>query len=144
MKKVILSCLILLSAALIFAAPAESNEKNEANWSDLYFQSIPVLKVLNSKDAYAVTYLKHNIGIGKTTIPKSWVKNSKDAPRKLVVRSLGPGKVKPYLTVITKGGEFLRVILNVPKNKQDSTWGVYPTGKVPEGSDKETLEKLTL
>lgn len=145
MKKIILT---FIAAAIFtcaaFAVPTEYNESHEENWTDLSYYQVPVYKVLDSKDGYVVIYGKNKSGVGKTTIPKKWAKNSSKNPRKLKIQTLGSGRLKPYMVVVSKGGEFNHVILNLPKNKSDQTWGVVDYRKQIEGMDKETLEELDL
>ena len=88
-------------------------------------------------------YQKNKIGIGKTVIPKKWAKGNTENPRKLKFRNttLANGA---YMSVVKKDGEFHRVILTLPMNKQNSIWGVADYHKEIEGSDKDTLEELDL
>ena len=59
MKKIlmILAVLAIFSAALF----AESNapERTEGKWTDITYINVPVLKVLEGKDGYAVIYQKN-------------------------------------------------------------------------------------
>ncbi len=145
MKKIICTLLALISMSIAaFAVPSLYNEKHEENWTDLRFTQIPIYKVLDSRDAYVVLYAKNVYGVGKTVIPKKWAKTTADSPKKLTVRSLRAGRLKPFMTVVKKGNEFYGVILSVPLNKSDNTWGVVQSGVQLEGVDKEVLEELEL
>ena len=145
MKKLLCSVSILFAVVTAcFAVPTAYNETHEENWSDLSYVQVPIYKVLDSKEAYVVIYAKNKIGAGSTVIPKSWIKGTKDSPRKLQIRDLKMGKLKPFMTVVKKNGEFHHVILNLCVNKSDSTWGVVANNKQLEGLDKETLEEIEL
>ena len=48
------------------------------------------------------------------------------------------------MTVVKDNGEFKRVILTIPMNKQNSIWGVIDYRKGLDGADKESLEELEL
>ena len=142
MKKIIVTLLALATfAAAAFAVPVAYNETNEANWSDMSYEYIPVFKVLESTDAFVVLYQKGKYGVGQTTLPKNWTHSSKESPAKLKMRALTGGKLKPYLTVVKKGGDFHHVILTMPVSKANAAWGVVNKG-VKIDTDKDTLEPL--
>ena len=118
-----------------------SFEKTEGKWSDLSYVNVPVLKILEGKNAYSIIYQKNHVGVGSVVIPKAWAKGSPDSPRKLKFRKVRSG-YNSFMTVVKDEGEFKRVILSVPMNKSDSIWGVADYRKTMEGEDKETLEEL--
>ena len=113
----------------------------EGKWSNLSYVNVPILKILEGKNAYSIIYQKNQVGVGSVVIPKAWVKSSPDSPRKLKFRKVRSG-YNSFMTVIKDDGEFKRVILSVPMNKSDSIWGVADYRKTMEGEDKETLEEL--
>lgn len=144
MKKLICSIITaLIVAASAIAVPVSYNETDPANWSDMSYVQVPVYKILDSKEGYVVIYAKKAYGVGQTIIPKKWALGSKDEPAKLKIRTIGSGKLKPFLTVVKKGGEFHHVILTVHTNKSDSSWGVVGRG-VHLDVDKDVLEDLEL
>lgn len=118
-------------------------EKTEGKWTDLSYVNVPILKILEGKDGYAVIYQKNKVGTGSTVIPKSWAKGTVDNPRKLKFRNV-KSSYFAYMTIVKDDGEFKRVILSIPMNKSDSIWGIANTRQSMEGSDKETLEELAL
>lgn len=128
----------------IFAMPAKYNESHEENWSDITYIYIPVTKVLDSTDGYVVIYQKNKSGMGKFTIPKRWTRGNNENPRKLKVRELPGGKMRPYVSIIQKAGEFKKIILTVPKSRKDPSWGVVAAGKTLDDLDKETLEAIEM
>lgn len=132
------------AAGTILAIPTKFNETHEENWSSLSYVNIPILKILDSREGYVVIYQKNKIGVGQTVIPKKWARGTKDAPRKLKVRNLTGGKLKPYMTIVKDDGAFRSVILSVPASKSNMIWGVVPNGKELEGLDKEELEEIKL
>lgn len=145
MKKVILSILITFVAVCSsFAVPADRNVRNEANWSTLSYENVPVYKVYDSKEAYVVIYEKNKVGVGETVIPKKWAKFVPGESRKLHLRKLPGGKLKSFMTIVKKDGEFKKVILTIPTDMRNPVWGVVNPGKQLEGSDKDTLEELEL
>lgn len=142
MKKLIVT--LLAVAAFVgsaFAVPVAYNETSEANWTDMTYQSIPVYKVLESPSAFVVLYQKGKYGVGQTTLPKKWTQGNKDNPAKLKLRATGSAKVKPFITVVKKSGDFQKVILTMPASKSDAAWGVIGKG-VKIDTDKDTLEEL--
>ncbi len=145
MKKLL--CVIFSFFAILsmsFATPTKGNDTHSENWANITYYTVPIYKILDSSDAYVVIYAKNDIGVGQCVIPKSWAKYSKDSPRKLQIRTLRRGKLKSYLAVFKKDGEFCKAILNVPQDKSDHVWGVVKQGQQVEGADKDTLEDLPL
>jgi len=144
MKKIlsILALLVVLSCS-VFADSSLTPPRDPKKWSDMTYTSIPVLKVLESRDGYLVIYQKNRIGVGSTVIPKDWIRGNPESPRKLQMRTL-KHENESYMTIVKKNGEFHRVILNLPKSKACSVWGVYNHGQKLEGTDKETLEEIDL
>lgn len=147
MKKILLVlALFTVFSGLLFAAEntkdsGTSFEKTEGKWSDISYVNVPILKILEGKNAYSIIYQKNQVGVGSVVIPKTWAKGSSDSPRKLKFRKVRSG-YNSFMTVIKDEGEFKRVILSVPMNKSDSIWGVADYRKPMEGEDKETLEEL--
>lgn len=142
MKKLIVTILAFAALAVsAFAVPVAYNESSEENWSDISYESIPVYKVLESPDAFVVMYQKGKYGMGQTILPKKWTLGNKENPAKLKMRAINGGKLKPFITVVKKGGEFHHVILSMPTSKSNAAWGVVGKG-VKIDTDKDTLESL--
>ena len=147
MKKILLILALFTVFSGLLVAAEKSNdsgssfEKTEGKWSNLSYVNVPILKILEGKNAYSIIYQKNQVGVGSVVIPKAWVKSSPDSPRKLKFRKVRSG-YNSFMTVIKDDGEFKRVILSVPMNKSDSIWGVADYRKTMEGEDKETLEEL--
>lgn len=145
MKKilVILTLLAVFSAALFADNNGSANapERTEGKWTELSYVNVPVLKILEGKDGYAVIYQKNKTGVGNVVIPKKWGRGSEDSPRMLKFRSVRTS-IGAYMTVVKDGGEFKRVILSIPMNKNNSIWGMVDSRKNMEGADKDTLEDL--
>ena len=147
MKKILLILALFTVFSGLLVAAEKSNdsgssfEKTEGKWSDLSYVNVPVLKILEGKNAYSIIYQKNHVGVGSVVIPKAWAKGSPDSPRKLKFKKVRSG-YNSFMTVVKDEGEFKRVILSVPMNKSDSIWGVADYRKEMEGEDKETLEEL--
>lgn len=131
----------LLAAAENTKDSGTSFERTEGKWSDLSYVNVPILKILEGKNAYSIIYQKNQVGVGSVVIPKAWAKGTPDSPRKLKFRKVRSG-YNSFMTIVKDEGEFKRVILSVPMNKSDSIWGVADYRKTMEGEDKETLEEL--
>ena len=145
-KTLLILALFTVFSGMLFAAEKTNDsgtsfEKTEGKWSTLSYVNVPILKILEGKNAYSIIYQKNQVGVGSVVIPKAWVKSSPDSPRKLKFRKVRSG-YNSFMTVIKDDGEFKRVILSVPMNKSDSIWGVADYRKTMEGEDKETLEEL--
>ena len=145
MKKilVILTLLAVFSAALFADNNGSANapERTEGKWTELSYVNVPVLKILEGKDGYAVIYQKNKTGVGNVVIPKKWGRGSEDSPRKLKFRSVRTS-IGAYMTVVKDGGEFKRVILSIPMNKNNSIWGMVDSRQNMEAADTDTLEDL--
>lgn len=153
MKKIFLvlafAFVFAVNGTAVFAENADSNEqyvyyeKDDSKWTNMTYDNVPVLKILEGKDAYVVVYQKNHIGVGSTVIPKKWAIGNKETPKKLVFRNVNTQE-KAYISVVKKDGEFLKVVLNTPMKKSNPIWGVISNGKVVEGADKDSLEELDL
>lgn len=144
MKKLLMIfALLAVFSAAIFADnnSASAPERTEGKWTDISYVNVPVLKILEGKDGYAVIYQKNKTGVGNVIIPKNWAHGTPDAPRKLKFRAVKTS-LGAYMTIVKDGDEFKRVILSIPMNKNNSIWGVVDSRKNLEGADKDTLEDL--
>lgn len=143
MKKFLMAIAFL--SMFSFAAFAQNNgePKDESKWTDMSYVNVPILKVYEGKDAYIILYQKNKVGTGKTVVPKKWAKGNPNEPRKLKFRNTRRADCA-YMSVQKKAGEFKRVILTLPMNKQNSIWGLADYHLQIEGSDKDTLEELDL
>ena len=145
MKKILLVlALFALCSTALFAdtkSSASAPERTEGKWTEMSYINVPVLKILEGKDGYAVIYQKNKTGVGNVIIPKKWGKGSNDQPRKLKFRAVKTS-LGAYMTIVKDGGEFKRVILSIPMNKSNSIWGMVDSRKNMEGADKDTLEDL--
>ena len=145
MKKIfIIALLASIFTCAVFAENQDlSHPKDESKWSDMTYVTAPVMKILESKDCYVVIYQKKYAGTATVTIPKSWNNFKKDTPRKLKFRNI-KNPDDSFITVVSKGGEFHRVILSCPMKKNNKLWGIISNDLTVEGADKETLEELDI
>ncbi|MCH5292587.1 MAG: hypothetical protein J1E07_02455 [Treponema sp.] len=151
MKKFVL--IFALASVFSFSMVSQENqeksessvglERHEERWSTMTYFNVPILKILDSRDAYVVIYQKNRMGTGSTVIPKRWIYGNKDNPQKLKLRTTRTAN-GAYMTVIKDNGEFVRVVLTAPLSKNNPVWGVVARGKEVEGADKDTLEELAL
>lgn len=147
MKKLLMIlALVTVFAMSAFAAEKDTktnNEKDESKWTTLSYVNVPILKIMEGKEGYAIIYQKNKYGVGSTVIPKSWAKGNNENPRKLKFRNSKRNNTS-YMTIVKDGDEFKRVILTIPMNKSNAIWGVIDYRKSMEGTDKDTLEDLEL
>lgn len=145
MKKTLLILLFLsLLAGSVFAQSKTNGlapEKHEENWSDMTYFTVPVLKVLESREAYVVFYLKNNDRTETTVIPKTWAKGNVENPRKLKFRNI-KNPAAAYMTIVSKNNEFYRVILTLPLRKNNDLWGVVEYGTKLPDLDKQNLDDV--
>ena len=144
MKKIFMILAVLSVFTLsVFADASSTNgqERNEAKWTDMSYVNVPILKILEGKDGYAIVYQKNKHGVGNVVIPKKWAHGTTETPRKLKFRAVRTS-LGAYMTIVKDGGEFKRVILSIPMDKNNSIWGLADYRKSMEGADKDTLEDL--
>ncbi len=120
---------------------ATGPERTEGKWTELSYVNVPILKILEGKEGYAIIYQKNRTGVGNVVIPKSWAHGNPETPRKLKFRAVKTS-IGAYMTVVKDKGEFKRVILSIPMNKNNSIWGLIDYHKKMDGVDKDTLEDL--
>lgn len=146
MKKILMIlALTFVFSMSIFAQENKSSnsfEKHEDKWTTLSYVNVPILKVLEAKEGYVVIYQKNKVGTGSTIVPKSWAKGSPEDPRKLKFRNVKHTNMAS-MTVVQKDGNFQRVILTLPMNKQCGLWGVVDSGKEID-TNKSDMSDLSL
>ena len=146
MKKILMILTLLSVFTLSMFAQDTTDttyEKDESKWTNLSYVNVPVLKIMDSKEGYLVTYQKYNVGVGTVVIPKKWARGSVDEPRKLKFRDVSTAN-DAYMTIMKEDGQFLRVVLNVPVSRSNYIWGIIDRGVELPGVDKDTLEELDL
>ena len=118
-------------------------ERHEEKWSTMTYVNVPVVKILEARDAYVVIYQKNRLGTASTVIPKKWVHGTKEEPSKLRLRTtkFASGAL---MTVVKDNGDYVREVLTAPLSKSNSVWGVVARGNQLEGTDKDTLEEIEL
>ena len=150
MKKLFI--LIALASVFSFAVFAQEGgdsgsnikiERHEGKWSTMTYVNVPVLKILEDKDAYVVIYQKNRIGTASTVIPKKWVRGTKEEPCKLKLRQTKFANGST-MTIVNDKGEFVRVVLTAPLSRSNPVWGVVARGKQLEGTDRDTLGEIDL
>ena len=146
MKKIFM----ILTLAAIFSisafaqnTPVPQPERTEGMWSNMSYENIPILKIMEGRDGYVVIYQKNKVGVANTVIPKKWAQGTPEAPRKLKFRNSKNSR-EAYMTVIKKNGEFSRVVLTVPYSKRNTIWGLADYRIQMDGTEKEPLEELDL
>jgi hypothetical protein len=147
MKKIVVlfltACLIAFTVTAAEPKTKTSAERDESKWTDLSYENIPILKILEAKEAFVIIYQKNKIGTGTTVIPKEWARGNPENPRKLKFRNTKNPNTS-FMTIVKKGGEFRRVILTIPMSKRNAMWGVLDNSIKLEGLDKQNLDDVVL
>ncbi len=129
MKKIIMA--LVVGLAVTVSAVAQSSSSSTPIWnhgdnvSDISYESVPIYKILQTRDAYIVIYLARGMKVESLVIPKEWEKRGEE--NKLRFRNKAAG-LDSLMTVFYKGGSFDHVILTVNINKMDPIWAVAPNG----------------
>ena len=126
-------------AALVLAGAYSEENAGGHRQSEISYYSAPVYKVMDSNKAYTVIYGKAGHKMGTVTIPKDWAKNKPDTVKRLLVRNCPP-KIAPYVTIVKKSGDFLKVMLTVPTNHNDKIWGIANENKVESTDGVESVD----
>lgn len=134
MKKSALPLIALVLVLGIFAAiPAASEE------SDMYYTNVTVLKIFPHKLGYYVIYRRaSSLKSAEFFIPWKWF----DRRDSRAVLNLTDQNISPYLSIMTKAGEFDHVRITAPSDFTDPVWGTLQS-ETPF-NDKFNVEKLTL
>jgi len=130
-KSFLLAALLLIMAVGI-AAPAFTEE------SDVYYVNMPILKIYPHTKGYYIIYRRNGLTSGEFFIPKAWLDNRDQR----AVMNLYSANITPYITLVTKKGEFDHIRINAPKNTLDPTWGALFSGA--QYDEKFNVEKLEL
>lgn len=126
-------------AALVLAGTFAEENAGGHKKSEISYYSAPVYKVMDSAKSYTVIYGKAGHKMGTVTIPKDWAKNKPDTVKRLLVRNC-PTKITPYITIVKKSGNFLKVMLTIPTNHNDRIWGIANENKVESTDGVESVD----
>lgn len=129
--------LLLVSFVLLFGAfailPASSEE------SDMYYTNATILKIFPHPLGYYIIYRRPaSLGTAEFYIPKEWF----DRRDGRAVLNLTNQNISPYLSIMTKKGEFNHIRITAPQNLTDPTWGTL-NSPTPY-NDKFKVDKLTI
>ena len=138
--------LLVLFMAACFALPALAQEASSStpiwdhgtNVSAVTYRIVQIYRIYDQQDAYIILYEKQDASIGQVSIPKKWADGEGSTPRKLFWRD----KIKTlgsYMTVYYKDGNFFKVMLTVPYNRNEAVWSVAPYGTKVDAT-VETLD----
>lgn len=140
MKRGFLLALIIASCMALPLFAQESGSQrvwdHGDNISEYSYRNVNILQIYDAPGAYIVFYEKASYKMGQITIPKKWAVNNAG---KLQFRNK-PAGLSSYMTVVYKNGEFYKVLLTLPSNRNDSVWAVTPRGIQIPNADAETLE----
>lgn len=106
--------------------------------SDLYYVNVPILKIFPHKLGYYVIYRRAGLKTGEIYIPHAWF----DRRDSRAILNLTEQNVTPYLTIVTRNGEFDHIRVVAKKNNQHNTWGTI--GQNALNADKFNVEKLNV
>lgn len=139
MKKLLAA--LLLAACALMPVCAQESDSSKPIWdhgnnvSDMYYENLRILKIFDDAEGYVVYYEKGGLDVGQVIIPKSWYN---EKPARLEFRIQTPG-ISPYITIIKKSNDFQKVILTVPTNRNDPTWGVLKSWESVNVTNRDTL-----
>ena len=134
MKRILLISVILVltaQAAVIFA-----------DESELFFKSVPIMRIYPHKRGYRVLYARTNMEIGEFYIPIEWFQYEPGGggvgKGELVT---GIDKAYPYFSIFWKNGEFDHIRLYLQKDRRHESWGDLPkNANWDEKFDVDTLD----
>lgn len=125
---------ICFAAILLVLCVSFAFTENNVEQGSVSYVNVPILKVYDATDCYVVAYRQNGIGIGQTSIPKSWfIQGSPE--RKASLRNIS-AVLSPYLTIWFRDGEFDFLYINITSNRADNVWGVAAGSKnIPDVID---------
>jgi hypothetical protein len=119
-------------------AQAQGGTTGHDNGAETYI-NVNIYKIRMYKNAYVITYAKHDVGSGQLIIPFGWVATN---PNRLQVRSTD-NPVLPYLSVFYNEQGMDCVKLTLPRSRQHPMVE-YVRKEVPQGSlPVDSLEGFT-
>lgn len=133
MKKtlfIFLGFFLLLSVCAIQPVLAEESE--------YYYKNVQILKIFPHRLGYYVIYRRVGLKTGELYIPHEWF--ARTDQRAVLNRT--DSNINPYLTIMTKAGEFDHIRLVVAKDINHPTWGMISPGT--DITEKFKIEKLTV
>jgi hypothetical protein len=130
--KKVLMCALILLALCTFTSNAQ-----EAKSDGTYvYHNIEIYKIRDYKDAYIISYARHDIGWGQVIIPKDWAAQSS---KKLTIRNLTTG-LSPYMSIYYNADGFEHIQLTVPPSRAHRVWGMVQGDRFGDNSGTTTLE----
>ena len=112
MKKLWLLTMIIFLCSLAVELFAQDKQ-------DIYYQSIPILKILKHRLGYKVFYVKSNMKVAAAYIPMRWTKDI-DGKAQII---WGNDHAYPYMSIYWQDNKFKYVRLYV-KPINDTSWGL--------------------
>lgn len=133
MKKAVLLVTAFILVFGVFAAiPAAAAE------SDLYYVNVQILKIFPHKYGYYVIYRRAGLKHGEVYIPHEWF----DRRDSRAILNLTSENINPYLTIVTRNGEFDHVRVVAKKDTRHVTWGTISEKALEESKFK--VDKLAV
>ncbi len=131
MKKLIIS--VALLTLLIAGAFAQVGPED----TSVEYQNLQVYKVYEHPDAFVVMYYTKGVELGQVTLPTEWFRPGND---KGVLRTLETTDFTPYILLQYTEGSFSKVILTMPNDRENTSWGLIDKGlDVEAGGLGDTL-----
>ncbi len=131
MKKLIISVTLLL--LLTAAAFAQVGPEDKS----VTYETVQIYKVYEHPDAYVVMYYTKGVELGQVTLPTEWFRPGNE---KGVIRVLETSDFAPYLLLQYTEGTFSKVILTMPADKNNVSWGTMDKAvDVDSGGMGDTL-----
>ncbi len=130
MKKLIISVLLVLLTVSVFAQVGPEDKSVE-------YENLQVYKVYAHPDAYVVMYYTKGVELGQVTLPTEWFRPGNE---KGVLRTLETTDFTPYILLQYREGTFSKVILTMPNDRENVSWGIIDKGvDVDAGGLGDTL-----
>ena len=119
MKKILIIMALLMLTCGVFADSLSDDD-------GITYDNYLIYKTYAHPDAYVVMYYTKGVDLGQVTIPAEWFKPSVD--RKGTLRLIDRKIFTPYLIVQKKDDTVTQVILTMPSDRGDASWGVMAAG----------------
>ncbi|MDR3284662.1 MAG: hypothetical protein LBS97_05750 [Treponema sp.] len=142
MKRTGMSALMILMCGVFTVFAQEANQAaqpSQTGFTNTYvYRNIVVYKIRDYKDAFVITYAKHDKGLGQMIIPKHWVK---EKPARFTIRNM-PKKTDPYMSIYYNSNGMEHINMTLPLSRQNRVWGIIKGDALGTHDNMDTLPQF--
>jgi hypothetical protein len=122
MKKALVAAAVAL--LLLAGLPLFAQAQTQANPTQAYYKTIPLLKVWLHPLGYLLQYFNSNSKVAEIYVPLAWFNNGINSKAEILY---GNDRAYPYITIYWVDGKFDHLRIYVQNDFESGTWGVLNT-----------------